>query len=338
MGQVNLKTLAKELNLSISTVSKALRDSYEIGKDTKEKVKALAEKLNYEPNPFASSLRKKSSKTIAVIIPEISNNFFALAIDGIQAIAQERGYHVLTYLTHEALINEISTVNHLVNGRVDGVLMSICSEKGTSTHLKLLSESEMPIVFFDRVSENSSAPTVTTDDYESGFKGTEHLIEAGCKKIAFLAASKHLSIINKRMNGYINALEKNNIAYDPSLVIECASDAEESMKIIKQSLQTKNRPDGIFASVETLAIATYHVCSELEIGIPADIKILSFSNLRTASLLAPSLTTITQPAFEIGKESASILFRQIEKKQLQDYPDKVVIKSSLIPRESTSNS
>jgi LacI family transcriptional regulator len=333
--QTNLKTLAKELNLSISTVSKALRDSYEIGQETKNKVKALADKLNYEPNPFASSLRRKQSKTIAVIIPEISNNFFSLAIDGIQVIAQEMGYHVLTYLTHEALVNEISTINHLRNGRVDGVLISICSENGNNSHLSVLDEIDIPVVFFDRVYEASSFAKVTTDDYESGFKATEHLIEAKCKRIAFLFASKHLSITNKRMNGYINALEKNNIPFDPRLVVECNNDNDQSLQIVKDFLLSDNRPDAIFASIEKLAIATYHVCREINIRIPQDLKVISFSNLRTASLLAPPLSTITQPAFEIGREAASILFRQIEKRDLKDYPDRVVLKSTLIPREST---
>ncbi|MFM6982590.1 MAG: LacI family DNA-binding transcriptional regulator [Chitinophagaceae bacterium] len=335
MKQANLKTLAEELNLSISTVSKALRDSYEIGQETKNKVKALAEKLNYQPNPFASSLRKRSSKTIAVIIPEISNNFFALAIDGIQDIAREMGYHVLTYLTHEALNDEISTINHLRNGRVDGVLMSICSETGNNSHLEALSEIDIPIVFFDRVYENLPFRKVTTDDYESGFNATKHLIDANCKRIAFLAASKHLSIINKRMNGYINALEKSSLKSEPELIIDCGNDDSRNYQIIRNLLESTNPPDAIFASVEKLAINAYQACKDLEIRIPQDVKILSFSNLRTASLLAPSLTTITQPAYEIGKEAASILIRMIEKKQLNDLPDRVILKSALIPREST---
>jgi LacI family transcriptional regulator len=335
MKPANLKTLALELNISISTVSKALRDSYEISEETKKKVKALAEELNYQPNPFASGLRKKSSKTIAVIIPEISNNFFALAMDGIQIIAQEMGYHVLTYLTHETLLNEIACLNHLRSGRVDGVLMSICSEPSNNGHLEILNEIGIPVVFFDRVDENLPFPKVTTDDYESAFKATQHLIDANCQKIAFLGGPRHLSIMNKRRNGFINALEKNNIKANPELIIDFGTDNTANMQIIHQLLEGPNPPDGIFSAMEKLAINTYDICYQLQLKIPEEIKIISFSNLRTASLLGPSLTTITQPAFEIGREAAAILFRLIEKKQLNDIPEKTVLKSTLIARKST---
>lgn len=335
MKPANLKTLALELNISISTVSKALRDSYEISEETKKKVKALAEKLNYQPNPFASGLRKKSSKTIAVIIPEISNNFFTLAMDGIQVIAQEMGYHVLTYLTHENLANEIASLNHLRSGRVDGVLISICSETSNNSHLDILNDIGIPVVFFDRVCESLPFPKVTTDDYESAFKATQHLIDANCKKIAFLGGSRHLSIMNKRRNGYINALEKNNIKANAEMILDFGNDNDINKQVIHQLLSSPHPPDGIFSAIEKLAIHTYDICYQLHLNIPNDIKVISFSNLRTASLLGPPLTTITQPAFEIGREAAAILFRLIEKKQLNDIPDKTVLKSTLIARKST---
>lgn len=335
MKPANLKTLALELNLSISTVSKALRDSYEISQDTKKKVIDLAKKLNYQPNPFASGLRKKSSKTIAVIIPEIANNFFTLAMDGIQVIAQEMGYHVLTYLTQETLSNEIASINHLRSGRVDGVLISICNETSNNAHLEMLSEIDIPVVFFDRVCESLPFPKVTTDDYESAFKATQHLIDAKCKRIAFFGGSRHLSIMNKRRNGYINALEKNNITADPDLILDFNNNNEANLQVVRELLGGKNPPDGIFSAIEKLAINAYDICYQLNLNIPKQVKIISFSNLRTASFLGPPLTTITQPAFEIGREAAAILFKLIEKKQVNDIPDKIVLKSTLIAREST---
>jgi LacI family transcriptional regulator len=335
MKPANLKTLASELNISISTVSKALRDSYEISADTKKRVLELAQKLNYQPNPFASGLRKKGSKTIAVIIPEISNNFFTLAMDGIQVIAQEMGYHVLTYLTHERLSNEIASINQLRSGRVDGVLMSICSETSNNAHLEILNEIGIPVVFFDRVDENLPFPKVTTDDYESAFKATQHLIDANCKRIAFFGGSRHLSIMNKRRNGYINALEKNNIKAKPELILDFGNDNETNLQVTKNLLTGNQPPDGIFSAIEKLAINAYDVCYQLELNIPKDLKIISFSNLRTASFLGPPLTTITQPAFEIGQEAAAILFKLIEKKQVHNIPEKTVIKSTLVARKST---
>lgn len=335
MRSTNLKRLAEELGLSISSVSKALRDSYEISEDTKKRVREMADKLNYQPNPFASSLRRKKSITIAVVIPEIANNFFALAMDGIQMVAQQKGYHVLTYLTHEDYKNEESTIRHLQGGRVDGVLISLCRDTADVSHLASLHETGIPLVFFDRVPETMECPTVTTDDYESGFKATEHLIQAGCKKIACLSLSNYLSITHKRMNGYEDALKKHNIKADPKLVVQCTNDNAANLDMIKKLLTRKDRPDGIFATVEKLAISTYYVCNDIGLKIPQQLKVISFSNLRTASLLNPSLSTITQPAFEMGKESASLLFRMIEKKTFGNRIDKIVLKSSLIERDSS---
>jgi len=332
---MNLKQLAKALNLSISTVSKALRDSHEISVATKKAVVDKVKELNYQVNPFASSLRNHKSKTIAVVIPDVANNFFALAINGIESIAQEKGYHVLIYLTHENLQKEISITKLLQNGRVDGVMMSLASNTTDSNHLLELTEKEIPLVLFDRVAENLNLPKVTTDDYDSGFTGTEHLIENGCKRIAFLSIFHNLSIINKRMNGYKDALEKNGMPFDNSMIIQCNNDNEYNHSLIRTSLAHKKRPDGLFASIEKLAISSYAICNEMQLKIPDDVKIISFSNLPMASLLNPSMTTITQPAFEIGREAASILFNLIAKKDMKFIREKTVLKSILIPRNST---
>ena len=332
---MNLKELAKALNLSISTVSKAMRDSYEISEATKKTVKEKAYELNYQANPFASSLRKQKSKTIALVIPEIANNFFTLAINGVESIAQEKGYHVLIYLTHEDAAKEIEIVKILQNGRVDGILISTTSNGSDANHLEELIKKEIPLVLFDRVVDQIITPKITTDDYNSGLKATEHLITQGCKRIAFLSISPDLSICNKRKNGYEEALKNLDFKSTNNLLVQCTNDDAYNKNQIRKLLNRKLRPDGIFASVEKLAIMTYEVCEELGIRIPEDVKIISFSNLQTASLLNPSLTTITQPAYEMGREAASILFRLIEKKGSNFISDKTVLKSTLIERNST---
>jgi LacI family transcriptional regulator len=333
---VNLKRLAKQLNLSVSTVSRALRDSYEISQETKDKVLSLATQLNYQPNPYASSLRKQKSKTIAVVVPEIANNFFSLAINGIGSVAQEKGYHVLIYLTHEDFKQETSIVRHLQSGRVDGVLISVSSQTNDISHLVELRQKGLPIVFFDRVCEGIETAKVTTDDYESGFNATTHLIEQGCRQIAYLLISKNLSIGIKRMQGYLDALRKYNIEADESLIVHGGNDAQENYKLVEKLLRRPDRPHGIFASVEKLAISAYHVCRDLSLNIPNDVKIISFSNLETASLLNPSLTTITQPAYDIGKESATILFRALDKNKIHIDNEMIVLKSALMVRDSTA--
>jgi LacI family transcriptional regulator len=335
MESVNIKKLAKILNISISTVSKALRDSHDISKETKERVIALANELNYQPNPHASSLRKAKSKTIAVIIPEIANNYFSLAINGIESIAQEKGYHVLIYLTHESYSKEVALMRLLHSGRVDGILISLSSTTTDYSHIEDVQEKGLPIVFFDRVCENYDTVSITTDDYESAFNATKHLIDQGCKKIAHLMISRNLSIGDKRLKGYLKALEENQFVIDKSMIVHCSNDDEADFKLIRNLLLEK-KPDGIFASVERYAISTYEACKQLNIAIPKDLKIISFSNLQTASLLNPSLTTITQPAFEIGRQAATILFRALEEKRYQLMNEQIVYKSTLIQRESTS--
>ena len=332
---MNLKQIAEELHLSFSTVSKALRDSHEISESTKKLVHAKAKELNYQVNPFASSLRKQKSKTIAVIIPEVVNDFFGPVINGIESIAQEKGYHVLIYLTHEDMKKEVAITKILQSGRVDGVLISISEQTSDAIHLEELKEKEIPLVFFDRVVEHIDAPKVTTDDYNSGCNATEHLIENGCRQIGFLSISQSLSISKKRINGYMDALKKHNINLDNSLVVNCNGNDKENKELIRQLLKKKKRPDGIFASVEKLAIDTYEVCEELNLRIPEDVKIICFSNLKTAGLLNPSMTTITQPAYEIGREAAAILFKLVEKKGHHFLLEKTVIDSRLIERNST---
>jgi LacI family transcriptional regulator len=331
---VNIKWLARELNLSIATVSRALQDSYMVSEETKQRVLDLAKKANYRANPYASSLRRQKSKTIAVVIPEIANNFFSLAINGIDEVAQKNNYHMLIYLTHDSLEREISITQHLLNGRVDGVLISVSSETNTFNHLVELKKSNIPVVFFDRVCNEIDTVKITTDDYQSGFNATEHLIQNGCKRIAYLQISKHLSIGQKRFKGYIDALNKHDLPQDDSLVILGSMNADENHAHIKKMLASKKRPDGVFASVESLAISVYDVCQELGLRIPEDVKVISFSNLATAALLAPSLTTITQPAFAIGKEAATSLFQML-KNNKGLIRRNIVLASTLVARAST---
>jgi LacI family transcriptional regulator len=332
---MNLKQLARELNLSFSTVSKALRDSHEISAATKAKVLAKAKELNYQVNPLASSFRKQKSKTIAVIIPEVVNGFFGRVINGIESIAQEKGYHVLIYLTHEDMQKEVSITKLLQNGRVDGIMISLSEQTSDTAHLEELNAKELPLVFFDRIAEHIDVPKVVTDDFNCGVVATKHLIKNGCKRIAILSISQKLSISSKRLEGYQEALKINGIKQDKNLIISCDRDEEKNNELIRKLLKRKNRPDGIFASVEKLAISTYEICRELEVKIPEELKIITLSNSYMAGLLNPSLTTIKQPAFEMGREAAAILFKLIEKKGHHFLKEQTVLNSILIERDST---
>lgn len=334
MSRVNLKQLAKELKLSISTVSRALSDSYEISLATKQKVLSLAKKLNYQPNPYARSLRNRNSNTIAIIIPEIENNFFALAIKGIEDVAQKNGYHVLIYITHENVTKEIAFINDLLNGRVDGVIMSLSGGTGDVNHINNLIQNKIPVVFFDRVCETVATAKVTTNDFESGSLATSHLIEKGCNRICYLGRDKSHSIEVNRRNGYLSALGKHRIVFNEKYILNCSVDSEDGYLEVKRLLQSSDRPDGIFASVESLALLVYEVSNDLGLRIPEDVKVISFSNSKMAALLNPPLTSIVQPAFNIGKETAQNLFELLKEGAMLESKT-VVIPSELVVRKST---
>jgi LacI family transcriptional regulator len=335
MSKVNLKHLSELLNVSVSTVSKALRNSYEISEDTKKRVLQLAQEKGYNPNPYAGALRNHKTKTIALLVPELTNNFFIQAISGAESVAQEKDYHILIYNTMDDTVKEEAIVKHLQNGRVDGVIMSLASSTHSYEHLNELIHSGIPIVFFDRICHEIETAKITTDDFTSAFTATEHLIQNGCKDIVYLSLSEYLSIDNKRKQGYLEALGKYDIKWNTDRIIKCNGDEKLNHAKIKKLLQGKNRPDGVFASVEKLALATYNVCRELNVKIPKELKVTCFSNLRTASLLSPSLTTITQPAFEMGAQAATVLFKNLEKKRSLIQNENIIIKSELVKRDST---
>jgi LacI family transcriptional regulator len=332
---MNLKKLAEELNLSFSTVSKALRDSHEISVTTKNRVIAKANELNYQVNPLASSFRKQKTKTIALIIPEVVNDFFGPVINGIESIAQEKGYHVLIYMTHEDREKEIAIFKLLQTGRVDGIMLSLSEQTCDISHLRELKERGIPLILFDRITNQLDVTTVTTDNSVGGKRATEHLIERGCRRIAFLAISKTLSVSTGRMDGYLEALKENAMKQENDFILCCDGDDRKNKELIRNLLSREDRPDGIFASVETLAISTYEVCEELGLIIPKDIKVIAFSNSYLAALLNPSLTAIAQPAFEMGREAAAVLVNLVEKKESRYRHQRTEIKSRLIVRNST---
>jgi LacI family transcriptional regulator len=335
MEKVNLKRLAEELNLSTSTVSRALQDSYQIGAETKSRVLQLARKLNYVPNPHASSLGSRRSKMISVVIPEVTDSYFAQAINGIEAVAQERGYHVLIYLTHEQLKQEQEILKEFQGGRVDGVIMSVSAETTSSAHVQELLAQQVPLILFDRAMEHVQTATVLTNDFESSAQATCHLIERGCKSIIFLSYFRSLSIGQARLAGYRQALQDAGLPYQPELVIDCGLSDESNFQLLLEVLKKHTHTDGIIATAEGLTLSVYQACSELQLRIPADIKVICFSNSRSAAILHPPLTTVMQPAFETGQAAAKLLFKSLKNKNTVSASDSQVLPSKLVVRQST---
>jgi LacI family transcriptional regulator len=335
MSKVSLKQLAATLGVSISTVSKAMRNSYEISEETRRRVIEKAREIGYNPNPYAGSLRHHKSKTIAMVVPELTNNFFIQAISGAESVAREKDYHILVYNTMDDHRQEESIIRHLQNGRVDGVIMSLASSTVGFDHLTDLIHSGIPIIFFDRICHEIETAKVTTDDFTSAFRATEHLIASGCRDIAYLSLSENLSIDNKRRQGFLEALSKHDIRFNPERIIKCGQMEKLNHSRIRKLLESPKPPDGIFASVEKLALTTYYVCKEIRRKIPDALKVICFSNLRTAPLLNPSLTTITQPALEIGASAATVLFKYLDKKRPVIQNENIILRSELIIRGST---
>jgi len=334
MDKINIKVLAKELNLSTSTISRAFNGSTDINKDTKERILSLAKERNFLPNHYASNLRDKKTKTLAVIVPEIANDFFAQAINGIEEVARKHGFYILLYRTDDIFEKEVSFVNYLNNGKVDGIIMSASGEAKDHNYLRALGKKNVPLVFFDRVYEDIEAAKVTTNDYDSSFAATEHLITSGCHSIAYLVVNKSISIGKTRMQGYIDALEKYDIPFRDELIIDCSNDEKVNYNILSKALK-EIKPDGVFSSVERLAFATYYVCHDLNIRIPEDLKVISFSSLQLAPLLSPPLSTITQPAFELGFKAATLFFEALENKDTSITKKHHVLKSKLFIRRSS---
>lgn len=327
--------LAKELGLSVSTVSKALGDSHEISASTKKRVLELAKKYKYKPNPFASNLRKKKGKQIAVIIPDIVNNFFALAVDGIESVTMSKHYDTFIYLTHESLEREKAVLEHLENGLISGLIISVCTGREGYSHFQQFYEStKLPLVFFDRVPDMLQFPKVISNNYESSYDVTIRLLKAGSKRPVFVTTTEPLYTSMERRRGFQDALLNSGIVFTDEMIVECGDDMELNHAIIRKVFLQKKRPDGIFASIEKYAITSYQVCKDLKLNIPKDVKVIGMSNLRTAALLNPSLSTLSQPAFDMGREAAGLLIKMIEKKSYAAANDIIVLPNELTLRDS----
>lgn len=334
-----IKDIAKALNLSTSTVSRALRGSYEISAETKKAVLEYAEKINYRPNPIALSLKERRTRAIGVVVSEIANNFFSQAINGIESIAYNRGYHVIITQSHESQDREKVNVEHMAARGVDGLLISLSSESSDISYLKELHEKGMPIVFFDRISTEVETHTVTADNYLGAFHATEHLIYEGYKKIAHITSSPYLSITRERLEGYKDALAKHNISFNESLVKYCnhggmiISEVEE---VIAALFKSKTKPDAIFTAGDRLTISCFGLLKRMKQKKEAGF--IGFSNTQVGDLFAPSLTVIKQPAFEIGQSATELLIQIIESKRpVTEFQNKILETELIIRASSKKN-
>lgn len=335
---VTIKDIAKELGISTSAVSKALKDSYEISEKTKALVRECAKRLNYQPNHMARSLKKGSSKSLGIVVSTIDNHFFSQVINGIEFVAHSNGYNVFITQTHESYELEKLNVSHLMYRAIDGLLISLSTETADVSHLKDLHEKGLPIVFFDRVSDEIDTHKVIADNFQGAFKATQSLIEAGYRKIAHITSSVNVSITAERLKGYQAALAQNNLEQNDGFIKYCLHGGKDLIEIenaLNELLLSPNRPDAIFTASDRITTTTLMLLHKLGFKIPGDIALLGFTNTQLADVLNPSLSTVYQPGFEIGKKATEMLIGLIESRRPVTEFETVVLPTQVCIRDSS---
>jgi|TARA_B110000908_G_scaffold28666_1_gene33715 LacI family transcriptional regulator len=340
---VTLKQIANEIGVSISTVSKALRNSVEIGAETKLKIQAYAKLYNYRPNNIALSLKNRKTKTIGVIIPEIVHHFFSKVIKGIEQVANKRGYNVIIGLSNESFDKEVINMQLLANGSIDGFILSISKEtllKQDYHHFTESIDQGMPIVMFDRVVNDIKCDKVVVDDYEGSRKAVELLISKGCKNIALITTKDYVSVGKLRTKGYLEALDLNKIVANSEFILkvddnDVSDDHLESLESDIEKLLKQNKVDGIFAVNEIYAITAMKVARKLKLNIPENIKIIGFTDGVLSKHASPSLTTVSQHAKKMGEISAKLIIDKLESNETHENNELIIIPTEIIEREST---
>lgn len=335
---VTIKDIAKALGVSTSTVSRALRDSHEISQETKQLVLECAERLNYRPNPIAQSLKEKRSRSIGVVVCEISNTFFSQIINGIESISYDRGYNVIISQSLESYEREVMNLQYLSSRSVDGLLISVSTETNDMSHLKSLSEKGLPIVFLDRITDEIETHSVIIDNFKGAYEATEHLVLSGYKNIAAIANSEFLSITNERLAGYREALLAHGITPDETYIKHCfygGMDFHEVEEAVNKLFTHKVRPDAIFATSDKLTTGCLKTLHRRGVKVPEDMGLVGFSNSDIAELLNPALTVVRQPAREMGHQATELLLQLIESKRPVKQFEKRVLSPELHIRAST---
>ena len=338
MRDITLKQIAESLGISITTVSKALKNYPDVSPKTRKAVLDLAKSLSYTPNSFAVNLRTKESKTIGLIIPEVVHHFFSNVINGIIDEAEKNGYLVIILQSNESLELEKKQVELLMNKRVDGIIMSLSNESNDDEHIKEIIRKEIPFVLFDKISKLIPCSKVIINDQKAALNAVEHLIQKGCRKIAHIRGPVNPQNAIDRFLGYKKALEKNNIPFDQKLVYTCKNVTfDEGKEFAKQIAKEHPDVDGIFVITDLVAVGVLAHFNEVNIKIPEQIKVIGFSNWFMSQVITPKLSTVDQPSFEMGVQSFGLLLEEINtKKELLPFqPRTIELETGIIEREST---
>lgn len=332
MANITIKDIARQLGISVSTVSRALKDHPDINKETKRQVQELAKKLNYTPNAIALSLRNQKTSLVAVIIPEIIHHFFSCVISGIEHIAHDNGYNVLIFQSNEDVEREKSICQNIKNLRIDGVLISASKNTVNADHFQMLQNAGIPIVFFDRICGTIDSDRVIVDDFNGAFSAVSYMIQTGCKRIAHLSAPQNMQIAQKRQLGYIEALKQGQLPIVPELIRPC-DNQYDAQNVARELMKLPNPPDGIFAVNDLAAAGAMYTVKRMGFHIPDDVAICGFTDGLVSTLTEPSLTTVEQHGDKMGETAMSLLMNRMNKDTTEFVTR--VIKTNLMIREST---
>ena len=329
---ISLKDIARELNVSISTVSRALKDHPDISRGMKEKVKRLAAARNYSPNPLAMGLLKQETRMIGVIVPDLVTHFYASIIAGIESVAKERGFFILLASSNESFEKEKESIENLLKARVEGLIVCLSQETRETAHFEKLISRQVPLVFFDRVCLTDQVPSVTVDNEEAAKKITRHFYGQGYRRIAFISGPEQLNISKERLSGYISGLEACKLPVDPNLIEKCDLSHVSARKAINRLLSLPNPPDAVFGINDTVAFASMKEIKHHKLRIPEDIGLVGFTDEFHSTVVDPPMTSVTHPTAEMGKAAAELFFEQLAGNQTTH---SVILKTSLVVRESS---
>lgn len=330
---ISLKDLAEEIGVSISTVSRALKNHPDISPGLTQKIQKIAKERNYTPNPLAMGLLKQQTKMIGVIVPDIVTHFYSSIISGIEDVAKKHGYYIVIASSNESVEKEIESVNNLLKSRVEGLIVCISQETNQFHHFEKLIQNEIPLVFFDRICETLNAPSVTADGVEAAKNIVRHFYKNGCRKIAYISGPEHLNISKKRKTGYLQGLEECSLDFKRELLVECDLSAEAAARATRQLLHGKIQPDAIFGINDTIAFAAMKEIKKHGLKIPDDIALVGFTDEFHSTVVDPPLTSVTHPTFQMGQEAANLFFKSIEIGNR--FAEKIELKTDLIVRESS---
>lgn len=331
--QITIKDIARALNISPSTVSRALKNHPDISLATRESVQSYARLHHYKPNGLALSLRTSQNNTIGVIIPEIVHYFFSSVLAGIEEVSDREGYNVIVCQSGESYEKEVRNTEALISSRVSGVLASLAKNTTNYDHFQEIVDSDIPLVFFDRICIGILTDKVVVDDYAGAFAATEYLIATGCRRIAFFSAPPHLEISKNRKNGYLDALRKHRLPVDENLIRICDT-RDEAIRVTPEFLNMENRPDAFFAINDQCAAGILFASKRHGVKVPEELSIFGFSDGEFALASDPMLSTVEQHGFEMGVHAAELLISKIKGETSGKYTNKI-IKTKLVIRGTT---